>query len=273
MTTQRPDKTTLDKLIILGQCVDGAAQAAQALTSLKTNTFVSTIHQFQDFEWLRDVSWTDACAIVKAVVKLEAARFTKTGGSASAIKNAFRVMEDNDRVGAMELAAWIVDHTDNDYIPFPMRKIRYAFAEIKRTAGSWTECREELDLWQSTEWAHQQRVANEIASQKPEGERRRHIHYTVAIRLNAEQAEIQHARASSREKLLVELRGLPTREKLEHLAWDDSRSLSCYPADLAVCSAEDLKQLDPVTRERLIAKLCERKKGPWHKLATQLGLL
>ncbi len=75
-----------------------------------------------------------------------------------------------------------------------------------------------------------------------------------------------------REKLFAELRGLPVLERLEHLAWDDTRSLHFYPADLAVCSAEDLQQLDPVTKERLVAKLRERKKGPWHKLAKQLGV-
>jgi hypothetical protein len=48
-------------------------------------------------------------------------------------------MEDSDRVGAMELAAWIVDHSDNNYIPFPMCKIRHAFEGIKRTASSWSE--------------------------------------------------------------------------------------------------------------------------------------
>jgi hypothetical protein len=181
-------------------------------------------------------------------------------------------MEDCDRVGAMELAAWIVDHSDNDYIPFPMCKIRHAFEGIKRTAGSWAECREALDRWCADEWGRQRRVAEEMANQKPEGEHRREIHSAVAARLNAEQTEIQHARASAREKLLAELRSLPVRERLEHIAWDDTRSLSCYPADLAVCTVEDLKQLDPVTKERLVAKLRERKKGPWHKLAKELGL-
>jgi len=71
--------------------------------------------------------------------------------------------------------------------------------------------------------------------------------------------------------LFAELRGLPIRERLEHIAWDDTRSLSCYPSDLAACPAEDVKQLDPVTRNRLVAKLRERKKGPWHKLAKELG--
>jgi hypothetical protein len=129
-----------------------------------------------------------------------------------------------------------------------------------------------LDRWCDDEWRRQCRVAKEIANQKPEAERRRQIHSAVAARLNAEQREIQHAQAAAREKLLAELRDLPVRQRLEHIAWDDTRSLFCYSADLAVCTADDLRQLDPVTRERLVTKLRERKKGPWHKLAEQLGL-
>lgn len=272
MSTQRPDETALEQLIALGQCVDGDARIGELLGALKVNAYVASIQPFQDFEWLRDIPWADACAVVRALVHLEAARLTKSGGSASAVKSAYRTMEDSDRVAAMELAAWVVDHSDNDYIPFPMCKIRHAFEGIKRTAGSWSECREELDRWCADEWGRQRRVAEEMANQKPQGEHRRQIHSAVAARLNAEQAEIQHARASAREKLLAELRGLPVRERLEHIAWDDTRSLSCYPADLAVCTAEDVKQLDPVTKKRFTAKLRERKKGPWHKLAQQLTL-
>ena len=45
-----------------------------------------------------------------------------------------------------------------------------------------------------------------------------------------------------------------------------------FTSALAACTAEDLKQLDPVTKERFTAKLRERKKGPWHKLAKQLRI-
>ena len=271
MNTQHPDQATLEELIALGHCADNDPRIGDLLGSLKVNTYVSTIHPFQDFEWSRERSWADACAIVRAVVRAEAARITQSGGSASAIKNAYRTMEDRDRVGAMELAAWIVDHTDNDYIPFPMRKIRYAFESIKREAKSWAECREKLDAWNAAEWKRQNRVAQEMANQKPEGEHRRQIQSALAARLKAEQAEVQHAKASARERLIAELLALPVRDRLEHIAWDDSRTLACYPADLAVCTAEDVEQLDPVTKARFTVKLRERKKGPWHKLSQELG--
>jgi hypothetical protein len=271
-TVARPDQATLEKLVALGQCADDDARLGEMLASLKGSIYVCSIQPFQEFGWSREMSWADASAVVKAIVRVEAARLTHSGGSASAVKNAFRTMEDRDRVAAMELAAWIVDHTDNDYIPFPMRKIRYAFESIKLKATCWGQCREMLDRWNADEWARQQRVAEEMANQKPEGEHRRQIQSAVAARIRAEQAEVQHAEALAREKLLAELRALPAKERLEHIAWDDSRALTYYPSDLADCTVEDIEQLDPVTRARFTAKLRERKKGPWQKLTKKLRL-
>lgn len=272
MNTQGPDQATLGKLIALGHCADDAPQLGDMIGSLRGNSYVSAIHPFLEFEWLRELLWVDACAVVRAVTRLEAKRLTKSGGSASAIKNAYRTMEDRDRVAAMELAAWVVDHSDNDYIPFPMRKIRYTFEGIKRQSSSWAQCREELDRWCSGEWVRQRRVAEEIVKQKPESDRRQQIQRAVAARLNAERVQRQQARALGREKLLAELRGLPVMETLEHIAWDDTRSLAYYPSDLAVCTAQDVEQLDAVTKARLIVRLRERRKGPWHKLAKRLGV-
>jgi hypothetical protein len=272
MKANRPDRPTLEKLIALGHCVDGESGMPEILDSLNANRYLQSFRGIDSFEWLREIPWVDACAFVRGLTRAEIERLTNIGGSVSPVKDAYRALEDGNRVAAMELAAWIVEHSDNTYIPFPMRKIRGAFENIKGTANSWAECREALDRWCSKEQGRQRRVVKEMENQKPEAQHRRQIHSAVAARLNAEQAEIQHARASARGKLLAELRSLPVCERLEHITWDDTRSLSSYPADIATCTGDDLKQLDPVTRERLVTKLRERKKGPWHKLARQLGL-
>ena len=125
MSPQCPDQPTLEKLIALGQCPDGDARIGELLGGLKANACGVSIHPSQDFEWLRDFPWVDACAVIRVVVHLAAARLTKSGGSASAIKNAYRSMEDSDRVAAMELAAWIVDHSENEYTSRP-RCARFA---------------------------------------------------------------------------------------------------------------------------------------------------
>lgn len=66
----------------------------------------------------------------------------------------------------------------------------------------------------------------------------------------------------------------PTSEKLIALS-------QCADGDARIgeilgalkATPDDLKHLDSVTRDRLIAKLRERKKGPWNNLAKGLGLL
>jgi hypothetical protein len=93
VSNQRPDQLTLEKLVALGQCTDGEPRIGELLACLRANAYVTSIHAFQDFEWLRDIPWADACAVLRAVVHLEAARLTRSGGSASAIKNAFRPMD------------------------------------------------------------------------------------------------------------------------------------------------------------------------------------
>ena len=82
---------------------------------------------------------------------------------------------------------------------------------------------------------------------------------------------IQRARSLARQQLLAFLSALPVKDRLEHIAWDDSHPLSFYALDLSDYTSQDLKNLDPVSKNRLLAKLRGRKKGPWHKLAKRVS--
>jgi hypothetical protein len=139
MSTTLPTQATLEKLIALGE--PSKDNVAELLGALIGEPFVQAIDAQQSFAWLNGQSWLNGCAVVRGIVRLEEAGLTKSCGSVSAVNSAYRVMERRDPIASMELAAWIVDHSDNAYIPFPMCKIRYAFESIKRTAGSWSQCR------------------------------------------------------------------------------------------------------------------------------------
>lgn len=267
-----PDSVTQDKLITLGKFAEEDPRFQEALTALRNNRYLHSCPLNQPFDFLQEMEWTEACAFVRGLTWAEIHRIASYGGSVSIVKDAYRALEMRDRVAALEVAAWIVDHSNNDYIPFPMRKVRHAFEGIKRTAVSWDECREALDRWNSGEFSRQRRVADEISRQQPEAERRRKIKAEAAIRLHGERSQVQQARASAREKLLAQLQALPVLERLEHLAWDEAHALSYYPSALADCDAEVLGQLDPITKARLIEKLRGRRTGPWQKIARRLGL-
>ena len=81
---------------------------------------------------------------------------------------------------------------------------------------------------------------------------------------------IQRTRSLARQQLLACLSALPVKDRLEHIAWDDSHPISFYTLDLSDHTPEDFKKLDPVTKERLFAKIKSRKKGPWQKVAKRL---
>ena len=60
--------------------------------------------------------------------------------------------------------------------------------------------------------------------------------------------------------------GLPIKERLEHMAWDDFHSLAFFPAKFAKVDTQTIEQLDAGTRKRLLEKMAARQKGVWKKL-------
>lgn len=92
MSTPRPDQTTLENLIALGQCTDGDARLAEALGLVKANLYLQSFRGIESFEWLREVVWADACAFVRGLTRAEIERLTNIGGSVSPVKNAYRAL-------------------------------------------------------------------------------------------------------------------------------------------------------------------------------------
>jgi len=265
-----PDEETQKRLIALGNCSD-RLQIREHFQTLESNPYLRIVDIRSPFEWLHDHSWADGFAIIKGLVRLEVARLMRADGSVSGISRAYHIMEMRDPVAAMEIAAWVVDHTRNYYLPFGSMVAHANFCRVKSKANSWRQCREELNRAMSEFREPQLRVAAEMANQKPEGQHRRKIWQAVAARINAEQTMIQRTRSFARQQLLACLSALPVKDRLEHIAWDDSHPLCFYTHDLCDFTPHDVQQLDPVTRERFMAKLKDRKSGPWQKLAKRLA--
>jgi hypothetical protein len=265
-----PDESTQKSLIALGNCLD-RVQFKEHFRILGSNPYLQNVDIRSPFEWLNAHPWADGFAIIKGLVRLEVARLTRADGSVSGISRAYHIMEIRDPIAAMEIAAWVVDHTRNHFLPFGSMVTHANFCRVKSRATSWKQCREELSRAQSEFRDRQIRVAIEVANQKPEGQHRRKIWQAVAARINSGQTTIQRARSLARRQLLSVLSALSAKEQLEHIAWDDSHPLCFYTHDLCDFTPHDVQQLDPVTRERLMAKLKDRKSGPWQKLAKRLA--
>ena len=263
------DETTARKLTELGAGQDDVSSRS-ILHDLAGNVFLKSRNPDHSFHCLEMLDWQSGFDFIKGLVKAENHGISNYCGSVSLVKHAYRVIERRDRIRAMEIAAWIVDHSPNDYIPFDMRKVRYAFAEIRQAAASWADCRERLDKWETGEWQRQNRAAHAVADQFSMAEERDRILKAVKARCHAERQQMSAARASIRSQFLEEIAKLDVKARLEHLAWDDSRDLSFYPANFGDVEAEAVLALDSETQSRLMTKLQNRPKGPWRNLLKRI---
>jgi hypothetical protein len=179
-------------------------------------------------------------------------------------------MEGRDRVAAMEVAAWVVRNSLNLWVPFVFRKTRTSFEEVLLSKQTWAECREALDEALQCEEARQLRSAEKRKKEEEEILQRGKMLSEISRRVHEERAFLQKAKSGARLKILEELGSLSARKRLEHIARDDTRPLSFYPDGVSEVSGQEVAELDPVTRERLMAKLKERRSGAWRRLAKQI---
>jgi hypothetical protein len=271
MNRTKLDPNTANKLVELGAAHDtNPDNLRTALEALRGDPFLISRNPDTSFDALVKMDWSKAFNVIKGLVYAENHGITNYRGSVSLVKYAFQVVDRRDRVLAMEIAAWIVDHSPNDYIPFDMRKIRYAFEEIRHNAKSWEVCREELDRWLSQEWQRQINAADAVAKQQEMADERNRILKDVKARCHAERQQLSATRAKVRDQFLRDLAQLDVKSRLEHLAWDDTRDLSFYPGNFGEVEAEVVFALDGETRTRLISKLQNRPSGPWRKLLKRI---
>ncbi len=164
-----------------------------------------------------------------------------------------------------------MDHSENPYIPFEMCKIRSAFQRIKSQASSWEECRKQLSQWEQKERERQNRLASEAEERRQFAQNEKAaVLKAVRDRCNAEKRQVQIAKSSARKQLLDELAKLSPKERLEHVAWDDSHPLDYFPSEMVKSAISSLEVLSLPTRERLKIKLAARRGGVWKKLCTEI---
>lgn len=221
-----PDQATLAAMLELGRCGDGEARIQDLFGQLKTSPYVQEVAQGSPFGWLREMTWEDASAVVKALTRLEEERLARGGGSVSSINSAFQILLDRDPVKAMELAGWVVRHSRNPYVPFVFRKTREIFIGVLKQSRNPGDCWEQMKEAMRAEEERSAQVAERVQKEDEEAARRREMLHEVSLRVQQERATLQKAKSDAREKLLGELEGLPPRKRLEHIAWDDSRELS-----------------------------------------------
>jgi hypothetical protein len=248
------DEFTLRTLIVLGSSTTEEREGIANELKLKS-AFLRSCSPDVSFEVAHDLAWEEVSDMIKGLTLAENFGVSNHRGSVSLVKYAFRVVQRRDPIEAMALAAWIVDNSDNPYIPFEMRKIRHAFERTKDKARSWKECREQLDQWESNERERQSRLAGEAEQRRKfSQEEKRPIIEAIRSRCNAEIRNVQLAKSSARMQLLEQLATLSPKQRLEHIAWDDCHPIGYFPFEFYEVATGTLQALAFPTRERLKAQ-------------------
>jgi len=243
----------LEDLLALGRLDDG--------NTIKRNRLLSRLKPFNKVNCLGWDIWNTLAETLsedklKSLVRgltIAELELQWYGGSVASTIWVFRNYESRFPDKADDLADWVLARSENPYVPFGrMRGSARSIAEYRAYLTAKDRNREESKRGQ--EYA----------------QHRKKIRAEVRKRLTQERRILQEAHNHARNDLIVQLRGLSPKERLEHIAWDDFHPLVFYPVVFADIDNRVLQQLDKETRERLFEKLAIRRKGAWKNLLAQL---
>lgn len=170
------------------------------------------------------------------------------GGSVAAVIWVFRAYARRFHSVSDSLADWILAHSENPYAPFGSNRgaIRslsefreHQIYDRKRRANAVVETQLREDL----------AVARR----------------TVTTRLHRLRQRLSKAESEARRELIVELSKLHLRDRLLHLAKDDTHPLHYYPTELAEGNKETLDPAGLWALAELKSKAKPLKKGPWRR--------
>jgi hypothetical protein len=189
----------------------------------------------------------DLTALFRGVVIAER-ELRWTGGSVASAIWIYRAIQRRFPRSADAWADWALRESRNCYVPFGTNRSGInSLADYREDQIHRNERRQRAAL--DEEGLQQAKEARELA--------RRHI--------ATSRGRIQQATSAARDTLIANLRALPAKDRLEHLAWDQQKPLPYYPVDLASDVEEAWASLDDATRQRLLERARAVPRGPWRK--------
>lgn len=171
-----------------------------------------------------------------------------SGGSVASAIWVFRAFERRFPSYAEVLAEWMLQNSDNPWVPFTTNR-----GEIRTLA--------EFRAFQSRKAARHVAATSEARQREEIADARR----ATTARLNHLRQTISKAESDARKALLVELASLSLRERLLHLALDETHPVQYYPAEAA---SGDLQALDTAGQWALAEvkrKAAKVPRGPWSR--------
>jgi hypothetical protein len=239
--------TIIDGLIALGQrAVDGMMGD---ITLLKEHEWINRTAPDSWEGPVGGLATSDVVALIKGLVVIEN-RLGWMGGSVAAAIWVFRELQGRDPLLAMEVADWILARTRNPYLPFGrLNHGARSLVELRRLDAEYAA---HLHDRSQRHLREQSEVAAKAATRRDQRERAKTIHRE------------RHALAARvRRQLIDSLGARSPGVRLQAVALDTDHPVDFYPEAWASLTREEVADLPPDTRARMLKKLANRRKGPW----------
>lgn len=193
------------------------------------------------------LSDTDLISLIKGMIAAETV-FKWGGGSAASGIWLFEILVSRglSTTKLDEVAAWVVEHRWNDYVPFGTNSYHKA-----KTLTDFIDQRER----------HQRRAGCNLAIEASRAEAS--SGYRV-WQMRARETSVQQRLSKKRKSLIVEMQALPLPERLKVVAADRQFHVTFYPTSWADSATEEaICSLDIDIRLTLARKLLGKHRGPW----------
>ena len=248
-------KSVLNDLIALGKLSESEKAARdQIFNQLKPFNRCGRTHANAWISATDKLNFEQLSSLARGLVFAEESLPSWNGGSVSSVIWVFQAYQKKAPTNSDELANWILQPSTNNYVPYGVNRLRTkSVAEFKE----YRKAKEQRRIQSGKHSEAEQHCKT--------------IRELVTERLQQEAIALQKAKAQARQELLAQLDKLPTKERLEHIAWDDEHDLTFYPENYADVMPTEFNSLDEISRERLVSKLKSRHKGCWTELFAKVA--
>ena len=253
--------------------------------NLDEPSIAADFEQFRPYEHLGRIHWREwnsVCeglsieehiSLLKAVVM--AMRYSGwDGGSVAPGIWVFKKLEEripNKQVA--EIAKWVIEHSDNPWMPFGNQRDRVLFIanqDIDNSEDSFGTMLLKLKFIESAERTRREQTQDELQKQQQAAKVKR-------LAMRKEESKAHLIRKNDQERIRMEViavgEPLDTVSRLRLIIQHQNIPLHSFPSTWANVPKEDLKGLDKKMRKALIERMSWHQKGPWKVLRDCLDSL
>lgn len=256
--TDAPALHTLRRIV--GTCALLDLDRPQSLGTLERFRSERILVGWQEWALLRDSFTVGEVVLLAQVLTIMERQFKWPGGSVSSVVWIMQDLYSRERTIAELLSDWIVQRTQNDYLPFGKHSSRRDWIRNRTPCVDLTEFRDRAARIRESD------SAGTVPTQ---------AHQADGLARAAEMAKAAHSLRKGQQDESGERNGSSmasgAAEQLRLVAFDLRHPLDFFPKDWAKIADKDLLQLDAGVRTALTDRLKTTKVVTWRRLHNRLS--